>query len=103
MVRHTWLCGKHGVLLAQSLTGVLLLFRKCHGYSDINRITTQTVKDYYNKLKERTNERQSGALSKSYLNKHQQALRKFKEYLTNHNHKGINIHLKSEQNPQKKS
>tara|TARA_B110001450_G_C17665876_1_gene499469 strand:- start:1815 stop:2744 length:930 start_codon:yes stop_codon:yes gene_type:complete len=74
-------------------------YLECHGHSDINRITTQTVKDYYNKLKERTNERQSGALSKSYLNKHQQALRKFKEYLTNHNHKGINIHLKSEQNP----
>ena len=74
-------------------------YAECHGHSDINRITTQTVKDYYNKLKERTNERQSGALSKSYLNKHQQALRKFKEYLTNHNHKGINIHLKSEQNP----
>ena len=56
-------------------------YLECHGHSDINRITTQTVKDYYNKLKERTNERQSGALSKSYLNKHQQALRKFKEYL----------------------
>jgi integrase/recombinase XerD len=74
-------------------------YLECHGHSDINRITTQTVKDYYNKLKERANERQSGALSKSYLNKHQQALRKFKEYLTNHNHKGINIHLKSEKQP----
>jgi len=63
------------------------------------KLLVTNYKDYYNKLKERTNERQSGALSKSYLNKHQQALRKFKEYLTNHNHKGINIHLKSEQNP----
>ena len=33
------------------------------------------------------------------MNKHQQALKKFKEYLQNHNHKGINIHLKSETNP----
>jgi integrase/recombinase XerD len=74
-------------------------YLECHGHSDINRITTQTVKDYYNKLKERTNERQSGALSKSYLNKHQQALRKFKEYLQNHNYKDFNLHLKSEQNP----
>lgn len=65
----------------------------------INQITTKTVKDYYNSLKERANERQSGALSKSYLNKHQQALKKFKEYLQNHNHKGINIHLKSEKQP----
>ncbi len=74
-------------------------YLECHGHSDINRITTQTVKDYYNELKERANERQSGALSKSYLNKHQQALKKFKEYLQNHNHKGINIHLKSEKQP----
>ena len=74
-------------------------YLECHGHSDINRITTQTVKDYYNKLKERANERQSGALSKSYLNKHQQALKKFKEYLQNHNHRGINIHLKSEKQP----
>ena len=74
-------------------------YLECHGHSDINRITTQTVKDYYNKLKERANERQSGALSKSYLNKHQQALKKFKEYFQSHNHKGINIHLKSEKQP----
>lgn len=65
----------------------------------INQITAKIVKEYYSELKERANERQSGALSKSYLNKHQQALKKFKDYLQNHNHKGINIHLKSEQQP----
>ena len=97
MVRHTWL--ESTVYYLPNHLQEFFYYLECHGHSDINRITTQTVKDYYNKLKERTNERQSGALSKSYLNKHQQALRKFKEYLTNHNHKGINIHLKSEQNP----
>ena len=66
---------------------------------NINQITTKIIKEYYSELKERANERQSGALSKSYLNKHQQALKKFKEYLQNHNHKGINIHLKSEKQP----
>ena len=66
---------------------------------NINQITTKIVKEYYSELKERANERQSGSLSKSYLNKHQQALKKFKEYLQNHNHKGINIHLKSEKQP----
>ena len=65
----------------------------------INDITTQSVKDYYRDLQQRTNQRQSGALSKSYLNKHQQALKKFREYLQNHNHKGIGIQLKSETNP----
>jgi len=66
---------------------------------NINQITTKTVKEYYNYLKERANERQNGGLSKSYLNKHQQALKKFKEYLQNHNHKGFNLHLKSEKQP----
>ncbi|QTE21215.1 tyrosine-type recombinase/integrase [Polaribacter cellanae] len=66
---------------------------------NINDIQTKTVKNYYNYLQERANETRNGGLSKSYLNKHQQALKKFKEYLTNHNHTGINIHLKSEKNP----
>ena len=66
---------------------------------NINQITTKIVKEYYQELQQRANERQSGSLSKSYLNKHQQALKKFKEYLQNHNHKGINIHLKSEKQP----
>ena len=70
-----------------------------HGITHINQITTKTVKNYYQHLQERSNERRSGSLSKSYLNKHQQTLKKFKEYLQNHNHKGINIHLKSEQEP----
>ena len=70
-----------------------------NGIRNINQITTKIVKEYYQELQQRANERQSGALSKSYLNKHQQALKKFKEYLQNHNHKGINIHLKSEKQP----
>jgi integrase/recombinase XerD len=62
-------------------------------------ITPKTIKDYYRELKERANERTSGSLSKSYLNKHQQALKKFREYLQNHNYNDFNIHLKSETNP----
>lgn len=67
--------------------------------TNINHITSRTTKEYYSYLQERNNERRSGSLSKSYLNKHQQALKKFKEYLQNHNQKGINIHLKYETNP----
>lgn len=62
----------------------------------INQISTQNVTDYYGYLKERPNERRSGFLSSNYLNKHQHALLKFREYLQSHNHKGINIHLKRE-------
>jgi integrase/recombinase XerD len=65
----------------------------------ISQITTKTVKEYYNYLQQRANETRNGGLSKSYLNKHQQALKKFKEYLQNHNYKGFNLHLKSERNP----
>lgn len=67
--------------------------------NNINYITAETIKNYYQQLQQRSNTKTSGALSKSYLNKHQQALKKFKEYLQNHNHKGIQIHLKSETNP----
>ncbi len=67
---------------------------------NINQITTRIVKDYYRELQQRANERQSGALSKSYLNKHQQALKKFSEYLKQHNAKSrLSVHLKSEKQP----
>ncbi len=67
---------------------------------NINQITTRIVKDYYRELQQRANERQSGALSKSYLNKHQQAIKKFSEYLKQHNAKSrFNVHLKSEKQP----
>ena len=70
-----------------------------YNINNLNHITTETVKNYYEYLQQRSNETRSGSLSKSYLNKHQQALKKFKEYLQNHNHQGINIHLKSESQP----
>jgi len=72
---------------------------ECNGHTDINHITTQDVTNYYKALQERSNQHNDGALSKSYLNKHQQALKKFREYLQSHNHKGINIHLKFETSP----
>lgn len=65
----------------------------------VGKIETETVKEYYKYLQERTNQRRNGGLSKSYLNKHQQALKKFKEYLQNYYGTGINVHLKTEQNP----
>jgi integrase/recombinase XerD len=66
---------------------------------NINQIATKTVKEYYSYLQQRANETRNGGLSKSYLNKHQQALKKFKEYLQSHNYKHFNVHLKSEKQP----
>ena len=71
--------------------------------NQINHIQTNHVTDYYKHLKERPNQRRTGALSKGHLNKHQQALFKFREYLKAHNHKGINIHLKREERKEKDS
>ena len=62
----------------------------------INHIQAQHVLDYYQYLKQRPNKRRGGYLSNSNLNKHQQALLKFREYLKKHNHKGIVIYLQKE-------
>lgn len=75
-------------------------YLECHGHNDLESITTKTVKEYYTYLQERANQTRSGALSKSYLNKHQQALKKFSEYLKEHNAKSrLSVHLKTEQHP----
>ena len=68
--------------------------------STLSQITPITIKNYYKELKERANQRTNGALSKSYLNKHQQALKKFSEYLKQHNAQSrLSVHLKTETNP----
>ena len=69
----------------------------------INQITIQIIKDYYEYLKTRDNQTRDGGLSKAYLNKHLQALFKFNDYLKEHNHKGIQIHLKREEQNQRDS
>ena len=76
---------------------------ECHGHTELKTITTQTVKDYYKDLQLRPNKTRGGSLSKAYLNKHQQALKKFKEYLQKHNHKDFRVHLKTEKNNNQKT
>lgn len=49
--------------------------------TQINQITTPLIKEHYNNLKYRSNQRRSGALSNNYLNKHLQGLYKFMDYL----------------------
>lgn len=49
--------------------------------TQINQITTPLIKEHYNNLKNRSNQRRSGALSNNYLNKHLQAFYKFMDYL----------------------
>jgi integrase/recombinase XerD len=49
--------------------------------TQINQITTPLIKEHYQNLKYRSNQRRSGALSNNYLNKHLQAFYKFMDYL----------------------
>jgi integrase/recombinase XerD len=47
----------------------------------LNNITAQHIKQYYDYIKQRGNTKESGALSASYINKHRQALSTFTEYI----------------------
>ena len=71
--------------------------------NQINTITVQIIKDYYEHLKTRDNKARDGGLSNAYLNKHLQALFKFNDYLKSHNHKALPIHLKREEQNQRDS
>lgn len=59
----------------------LLHYLEGQGVSQIRDLDTKHIKAYYEKLKERANERRGGALSANHLNKHIQSLRKFTDYL----------------------
>jgi len=67
-----------------------------HQINSIDRISLANVTDYYKYLNERCHERKSGGLSNAYLNKHQQGLKKFREYLKRHGAKSFKIHLRLE-------
>jgi site-specific recombinase XerD len=67
-----------------------------HGYNELRLLTVQTVKEYYSYLQQRPNHINTGALSNATLNQHQQALRKFNDYLKKHKAKPLPIHLRAE-------
>lgn len=73
-----------------------------HNIKSLEQVHTKTISDYYKELQLRPNRTRSGSLSKAYLNKHQQALKKFREYLQKHNHKGFRVHLRTEKETTKK-
>jgi len=67
-----------------------------HHITSIDQISRVIIKQYYNYLSSRPNQRTSGALSKSSLNSHGHALKKFREYLKKHTAHSIPLHLKPE-------
>jgi len=58
-----------------------LFHLETQGVNQIKTLDIQHIKSYYEKLKERSNDRKDGGLSGAHLNKHLQALRKFTDYL----------------------
>lgn len=59
----------------------LLHYLEAQEIQSIKTLTTKQIEQYYQKLKERSNQRRGGGLSNGHLNKHIQALRRFTEYL----------------------
>jgi integrase/recombinase XerD len=60
----------------------LLHYIEQKGKTEVQHITRDLIKEYYySHLKNRPNQRKSGALSSSHLNKHLQALYKFCDYI----------------------
>ena len=59
----------------------LLHYLEGQRLNNIKDLTVHNIRDYYEKLKERSNHRRGGGLSNAHLNKHIQALRKFTQYL----------------------
>lgn len=62
-----------------------LYYLEQNNIHQINQLTSEHIKDYYNYLISRTNQRQGGALSSNYINSNFWALEKFFEFL---HHKG---------------
>ena len=64
--------------------------------NSIQLITIEHINEYYEYLKKRKNQTKDGALGVASLNKHQHALRKFKEYLNRHGNKTFKVYLNVE-------
>jgi len=59
----------------------LLHYLESQGKTQVSQLENKDLQAYYRRLKQRSNTREGGGLSNSYLNKHLQALQKFSDYL----------------------
>lgn len=59
----------------------LFYYLEQNGNTNISQINNNQIKEFYQQLKTRSNQRYGGGLSNAYLNKHLQALYKFSNYL----------------------
>lgn len=59
----------------------LFYYLEQQGQTQITELEVSQIKDYYEQLRIRSNQKHGGALSSTTLNKHLQALYKFADYL----------------------
>lgn len=79
-----------------------LCYLENNGIKNLGLVTIEKGKAYYSYLQERPKRVVAGALSKASLNQHQQALRKFNQYLKKHQTRPIPLHFKAELKEQSK-
>ena len=70
-----------------------LVFLELKDCSSIAGIQESHLKDYLQELSERPNQKKGGALSKNYLRKHLQVIRKFSRYLSESNQESFEVKL----------
>jgi integrase/recombinase XerD len=75
----------------------LLHYLEGKGLTNIKSLDGKLIGQYYNRLKERSNQRREGGISNNHLNKHIQALRKFTDYLKQVGRLEIPLNLKNEE------
>ena len=66
------------------------------GIDSLRQVSADVVDDYYSDLQYRPNQNNDGGLSTAYLNSHQQALRKFRQYLVKHDASPFPVRLRRE-------
>ncbi len=59
----------------------LLYYAESRGYTALTQIDNRLIRQHYDRLKKRPNERRGGGLSNNYLNKHLEAYKRLGDYL----------------------
>ncbi|HET6253931.1 MAG TPA: tyrosine-type recombinase/integrase [Puia sp.] len=59
----------------------LLYHAESRGYTALSQLDNTLIREHYDRLKKRPNQRRGGGLSNNYLNKHLDAYKRFGEYL----------------------
>ena len=73
-----------------------LFYLETQGISKVTQVNQTVIDDYYNSLKQRSNHKRGGGLSNGYLNKHQQALERFKAFVNDHSNEPLYFSLDKE-------